>query len=78
MELVTIIAYNKKFEPAFVCLCVSLSVRSYLKCCRRAPMSMGIIRTVKFYFNPPGSGNLTKELMWTFDVDYVTRNNSSS
>ena len=41
---------------------------------RRARGAMGMVRTLK---NSLGSGDITKELMWMFDIDYVTQNNRS-
>ena len=33
-----------------------------------------MVRILKIFRNFPGGEDLTKKLMWTFDVDYVTRN----
>ena len=39
---------------------------------------MGMVRTFLAFRNFPWCGDVTKELMRTFDVDYVIQNNSTS
>ena len=43
-----------------------------MKLCRRAHGTMGMVHKLKQNSNSPGHGDITKELTWTFDIDYVS------
>ena len=47
---------------------------SGLKFCRHAKLGWFVQKKYQL----PGGGHTTKEPMWTFEVDYVTRNNKSA
>ena len=67
----------------FPCLSICSNVTSVsfarmgLRRCTRFRGSMAMVHTFIQFRNSPRVGNFTKELMWSFDVDCVTLNNSS-
>lgn len=56
------------------CVCVYTSNMSR----HRTQGHMGMVCTKKNIYKDPGGGDIMKEPIWTFDINYLTQNNWSS